>query len=134
MTIETDSFFVSIETPYHTIRFLLKTPARPRVILYVVPCVIVLSITVPFHFKYYLIICQDIQRFKKIRQWLFNLGYIQYIVNGEIWTHDNCNPIQLTHFRASRPCYVNLVKPFDAQDVEDDKDEFLDYIENCDGK
>ena len=55
-------------------------------------------------------------------------------MNGEIWTHDNCNPIQLTHFRASRPCYVNLVKPFDAQDVEDDKDEFLDYIENCDGK
>ena len=29
---------------------------------------------------------------------------------------------------------MNLVKPFDAQDVEDDKDEFLDYIENCDGK
>eukprot|EP00111_Clytia_hemisphaerica_P023811 TCONS_00070164-protein len=75
---------------------------------------------------------QDVTRFKKIRQWLFNLGYIQYIVNGEIWSHDNTNPIQLTHFRASRPCYVNLVKPFDAQDVDDDKDEFLDYIENCD--
>jgi len=77
---------------------------------------------------------QDIPRFKKIRQWLFHTGYIQYIVNGEIWSHDNTNPIQLTHFRASRPCYVNLVKTFDAQDVEDDKDEFLDYIENCDGR
>ena len=38
------------------------------------------------------------------------------------------------HFRASRVCYVNLVNHFEYGDVDDDKDDdFLDYIENCDG-
>ena len=31
-----------------------------------------------------------------------------------------------------RPCYVNLLKKFDVTDVEEDTDEFIDYIENCD--
>ena len=72
--------------------------------------------------------------FKKIRQWLFQTRHIQYIVNGEIWNSENTNTLQLSHFRAGRPCYVNLLKKFDMTDVDEDTDEFIDYIENCDGK
>lgn len=55
-------------------------------------------------------------------------------MDDQIWTADNTNPVQLTHYRAKRPCHVSLIKQFDARDVEDDKeDEFLDYIENCSG-
>lgn len=76
--------------------------------------------------------CSEIPMFKKIRQWLFQTGHIQYIVNGEVWNSNNANPIQLSHFRAGRPCYVNLLKKFDVTDVEEENDEFIDYIENCD--
>ena len=78
---------------------------------------------------------QDIPQFKKIRQWLFHTGYIQYIVDNKVWTADSIiSPVQLSHFRAARPCYVNLIRDFDSRDVEDDKDdEFLDYIEQCHG-
>lgn len=78
---------------------------------------------------------KDIPQFKRIRQWLFQCGYIQYIIDDQIWSADNTNPVQLSHFRAKRPCHVSLIKRFDARDIEDDKeDEFLDYIENCSGK
>ena len=70
-----------------------------------------------------------------MRQWLFQTGYIQYIIDGQIWTADNTSALQIAHFRASRPCYVNLLRKFTVSDWEEDKDdEFMDYIENCDGK
>ena len=48
--------------------------------------------------------------FKKIRQWLFQTGHIQYIVNGEIWNNNNTNPIQLSHFRAGEISSCTVIR------------------------
>ncbi|XP_047122572.1 general transcription factor 3C polypeptide 1 isoform X1 [Hydra vulgaris] len=78
-------------------------------------------------------LCRDIHAFKKVRQWLFHQGYINYIVNGKVWKAQNLHQDESAHFRASKPCYVNLVNHFEYGDVDDDKDDdFLDYIDNCD--
>lgn len=75
----------------------------------------------------------DTRQFKKMRQWLFQNGYINYVVNGELWNSETGDTSQLAHIRSSRPCYVCLIKKFQHTEGDDDKDDdLMDYIENCD--
>lgn len=74
------------------------------------------------------------KKLKTTRDYLYSNGYIQYVQDGKVFNFSQgCETLHYK-FNFSSPLYIQLLKPFNANEFNDDDDEFHEevaYIAKC---